>query len=365
MEKNLVRIENVNVSVYKIPTQTPEADGTLDWDHTILVYVEIRGGGETGIGYSYASLAAGVLIKELLSEKITGMNIFDIPSIVHQMIHVIRNQGRDGIASMSISAIETALWDLKAKILNLPLVKLLGGLKENVEVYGSGGFTNYSDRQLEDQVRLWKSFGINKIKIKIGRDFKEDESRIIKLHKYHGAKLEIFIDANGAYQKKEALLKGKKFAEMGVVWFEEPVSSDNIDTLKFLSENVPPPISIAAGEYGYDLFYFHRMLKAKAVDILQIDATRCGGFSEMIKAMNLAEAFSVPVSTHCAPHLHLHVACATGVIHMEYFYDHFKIETELFDGATTPENGYLKPDYSRPGIGLELKKKDAEKFLYR
>jgi len=365
MKIDLAPIEDANVSVYKIPTQTPEADGTLDWDHTILVYVEIIGGGKMGIGYSYASLAAGVLIKELLSEKIIGMNIFDIPSIVQQMIHAIRNQGRDGIVSMAISAIETALWDLKAKILNLPLVKLLGGLKEKVEVYGSGGFTNYSEWQLEEQVKLWKSFGINKIKIKIGRDFKEDESRIIKLQKYHGAKPEIFVDANGAYQKKEALFYGNRFAELGVVWFEEPVSSDDIDTLNFLSENVPPPINIAAGEYGYDLFYFNRMLRAKAVDILQIDATRCGGFSEMIKAMNLAQALSIPVSTHCAPHLHLHLACATNVIHMEYFYDHFKIETELFDGATAPDNGYLKPDYSRPGIGLELKKKDAEKFLYR
>lgn len=365
MENNLVRIENLNVSVYKIPTQTPESDGTLDWDHTILVYLEISGGGQKGIGYSYASLAAAVLIKEILSEKITGMNIFDIPSIDYKMIHAIRNQGRDGIASMAISAIDTALWDLKAKILNLPLIKLLGGLKEKVEVYGSGGFTNYSDRQLEEQVMLWKSFGINKIKIKIGRDFEEDESRIIKLQKYHGANPEVFVDANGAYLKKEALFYGKRFAELGVVWFEEPVSSDNIDALKFLSENIPAPINIAAGEYGYDLFYFNRILKEKAVDILQVDATRCGGFSEMIKAMNLADTFSIPVSTHCAPYLHLHIACATSVIHMEYFYDHFRIETELFDGASTPVNGYLKPDYSRPGIGLELKKKDAEKFLYR
>ncbi len=365
MERNIVLISHVHVSIYKIPTQTPEADGTLDWHHTILVYVEINGGGKTGIGYTYASYATAVFIKEMLSEKITGMNIFDIPSISYQMIHAIRNQGRDGISSMAISAIDTALWDLKAKILDISLVKLLGRLKEKVEVYGSGGFTNYSDQQLEDQVKLWKSFGMNKIKIKIGRDPKEDETRIIKLQKYYEGKPEIFVDANGAYQKKEALYYGKRFAELGVVWFEEPVSSDDIDSLKYLTEKVPPPINIAAGEYGYNLFYFNRILKEKAVDILQIDATRCGGFSEMIKAMNLADTYSIPVSTHCAPSLHLHVACATNVIHMEYFYDHYKIETELFDGAITPVNGYLKPDYSRPGIGLELRKKDAEKFLYR
>lgn len=365
MENNRVLIDHVSVSVYKIPTQTPEADGTLDWDHTILVYVEINGGGKTGIGYSYACYATAILIKEILSERIKGMNIFDIPSIGYHMIHAIRNQGRDGISSMAISAVDIALWDLKAKLLDISLVKLLGSLNEKVVVYGSGGFTNYSDQQLEEQVKLWKSFGINKIKIKIGRDPKGDETRILNLQNYYGERPEIFVDANGAYQKKEALYYGKRFAELGVVWFEEPVSSDDIESLKFLSENVPPPVNIAAGEYGYNLFYFNRMLKEKAVDILQIDATRCGGFSEMIKAINLAETYSIPVSTHCAPYLHLHMACATNVIHMEYFYDHYRIETELFDGAITPDNGHLKPDCSRPGIGLELKKKDAEKFLYR
>ncbi|GAL85946.1 mandelate racemase [Sporocytophaga myxococcoides] len=365
MERNIVLVKHVHVSAYKIPTQTFEADGTLDWDHTILVYVEISGGGKTGIGYSYASYATAILIKEMLSERITGMNVFDIPSIGYQMIHAIRNQGRDGISSMAISAIDTALWDLKAKLLDISLVKLLGSLKEKVAVYGSGGFTNYSDQQLEDQVKLWQSFGMNKIKIKIGRNAIEDESRILKLQKYYGGKTEIFVDANGAYLKKEALYYSKRFAELGVVWFEEPVSSDDIDSLKYITEKVPPPINITAGEYGYNLFYFNRMLKERAVDILQIDASRCGGFSEMIKAINLAETYNIPVSTHCAPSLHLHVACATNIIHMEYFFDHYKIEKELFDGAITPVNGYLKPDYSRPGIGLELKKKDAEKFLYR
>src|SRR5207249_4099561 len=120
---------------------------------------------------------------------------------------------------------------------------------------------------------------------------------------------------------------------------------------------------IAAGEYGYDLPYFRRMLEAQAVDVLQADATRCAGITGFLRVAALCEAYGIPLSAHTAPALHLHPCCAAApVCHIEYFHDHARIETMLFDGAVQPVDGALAPDLSRPGLGLELKRPDAERY---
>ncbi|WP_250637234.1 enolase C-terminal domain-like protein [Bradyrhizobium icense] len=148
-----------------------------------------------------------------------------------------------------------------------------------------------------------------------------------------------------------------------MTWFEEPVSSDDLDGLRLIRDRSPPPLEIAAGEYGYDLFYFRRMLERRCVDVLQADATRCGGFTGFLQAAHLADAHMIPLSSHTAPALHLHVCCAVPRLrHVEWFQDHVRIERMLFDGAPEPANGTIRPDLSRPGIGLELKRSDARRF---
>jgi len=267
---------------------------------------------------------------------------------------------------MAISAIDTALWDLKARLLDLPLVRLFGQARDAVPLYGSGGFTSYSIDQLQQQFGDWVAKGIPRVKMKIGRDPKSDPERVAAAREAIGDEAELFVDANGAYSRKQALELAYAFSELDVSWFEEPVSSDDLDGLRMLRDDGPPGMDIAAGEYGYDIDYFKRMLDAGAIDVLQADATRCGGYTGFLQAATLCEAHHIPLSSHCAPALHLPVGCTTRPFrHAEYFHDHVRIEQMLFEGSPQPNGGVLEPDLSRPGIGLELKRRDAEKFRVR
>jgi L-alanine-DL-glutamate epimerase-like enolase superfamily enzyme len=361
--RDSIRIQQVTTSAFKIPTATPEADGTLQWDHTTIIIVEIEAGGKTGIGYTYADAAAAYLIGHDLEKLITGKNILDITSITGHLVEQIRNEGNCGIAMMAISAIDSALWDLKAKIFEQPLCSLLGRMHDKMLLYGSGGFTNYSDNELKNQFNDWEQEGIKYLKMKIGTAPGKDVERVKNARQSINKETEIFVDANGAYTVKQALEKAERFAEYNVTWFEEPVTSDNLSGLEFICDHAPAKMNIAAGEYGYNLPYFKQMVSANAVNVLQADATRCGGITNFLKAGHLAEAFHIPFSSHCAPALHLHAALALPSFYIaEYFFDHVRIESMLFDGVATPVNGCLMPDLSRPGIGIELKTPDAEKF---
>jgi L-alanine-DL-glutamate epimerase-like enolase superfamily enzyme len=357
------RIEHIAVSAYTIPTSTAESDGTYAWHSTTLVVVEPVAGGVHGLGFTYADTATARLIHDMLSKIVIGCDALNIPAAWEAMVQAIRNLGRPGITSMAISAVDAALWDLKARLLGLPLVKLLGAVREAVPVYGSGGFTSYTIEQLQSQFGGWAAEGIERVKMKIGRDPAADRERVRAAREAIGPYVELFVDANGAYTRKQALAQAEYFAGYGVQWFEEPVSSDDLAGLRLLRDRAPAGIDIAAGEYGYDLWYFRRMLEAGAVDVLQADASRCAGITGIMHAAALCQAHGLPLSAHCAPSLHAHVCCALiPVIHLEYFYDHVRIKRMLFDGALTPVNGALRPDLSSPGMGLEFKRADAANF---
>lgn len=275
----------------------------------------------------------------------------------------VRNLGRPGICSMAISAVDCALWDLKAKLLDLSLVTLLGQVRQGIPVYGSGGFTSYSDRQVAAQLSGWVKQGIPRVKMKVGRNPNDDLRRVKLARSAIGHDAELFVDANGAYSRKQAIAQAQIFRDAGVIWFEEPVSSDDLEGLRLVRDRAPAGMDIAAGEYGYDIFYFRRMLAAGAVDVQQADITRCGGVTGMLQVAALCQAYNVPLSGHTAPALHSHVACALPSFkNLEYFHDHVRIEGMFFDGVLEPVNGDLRPDLSRPGIGLELKRADAERF---
>jgi L-alanine-DL-glutamate epimerase-like enolase superfamily enzyme len=356
-------IETLSVSAYKIPTDQPESDGTYEWNSTTIVIVEAEAAGQRSLGYTYADEATATLINSKLKHIVCGRAAMSINEAWIAMVRSIRNLGRPGICSMAISAVDTALWDLKAKLLGLPLVSLFGQVRESLSIYGSGGFTSYSNEQLQKQLGDWVEQGIARVKMKIGRDAKADVERVAIARDAIGPDVQLFVDANGAYSQTQALKQAETFAEENVSWFEEPVSSDDLAGLHFLQSRAPGGMDIAAGEYGYDITYFERMIEAEAVDVLQADATRCAGFTGFLQAAELCEARNVPLSAHCAPALHLHIGCAAPPFrHAEYFHDHVRIEQMLFDGVAQPEAGALKPDLSRPGLGLDLKRKDAEKF---
>lgn len=357
-------IESVAAYAYTIPTDAPEADGTLAWEATTIVVVHARSRDREGIGYSYTDASAARLINTEFAQISQGQDALDVPKIWQRMVVQTRNLGRPGIVSAAISAVDTAIWDLKAKCLNLPLVTLFGQVHAQLPVYGSGGFTSYSPVQLHRQLSAWAESGMRWVKMKIGTDPKADPERVRLARGCIGPKVGLFVDANGAYDSKQALALAHVFAEQGVSWFEEPVSSDDLDGLRLLRQSVPPGMAVAAGEYGYSLAYFQQMLHAGAVDVLQADVTRCGGFTEFLRVGALAEAWQTPLSAHTAPSLHLHVCCALPAIrHLEYFHDHVRIEQMLFDGAAHAVDGMLRPDLARPGLGLALRSDVAHQFI--
>jgi L-alanine-DL-glutamate epimerase-like enolase superfamily enzyme len=357
------KLERLEVSAYTVPTETPEADGTLAWNETTLVLVRTCACGTSGVGYSFADVATAHLIDPLLKRAVIGGDCLNIPGLWLAMVHAIRNLGRPGICSMAISAVDNALWDLKARLLRLSVADLLGRARPSIPAYGSGGFTSYSDSQLKRQLGGWIEAGLHEVKMKIGTDPGAGVARVRAARDAIGPHAGLFVDANGAYDRKQALAQAAAFADLGVSWFEEPVSSDDLEGLKLIRENAPPGMRIAAGEYGYDSFYFRKMLEAGAVDVLQADATRCAGITGFLAAGNLCSAFATPFSAHTAPSLHAHAACALPpAINVEYFFDHYRIEQMFFDGALKPSGGLLTPDSSRPGFGLECKMPDMEKY---
>ncbi|MDT8386606.1 MAG: enolase C-terminal domain-like protein [Thiogranum sp.] len=363
VRKEHARIEQVAASAYTIPTDAPESDGTLAWDATTLVLVEITAGGHTGIGFSYTDASAAWLVRDTLAAHIRGRDAMDIPACWWAMLDAVRNLGRPGISATAIAAVDIALWDLKARLLELPLVKLLGAVRERVPAYGSGGFTSYSPAQLEAQLGGWAEQGFERVKMKIARYPEQDEERLRRARATIGPDVELFVDANGGYDRKQALGWMPLLRELGVTWLEEPVSSDDLEGLRLLRDRGPGHLHITAGEYGYHPGYFRQMLEAGAVDIMQADVTRCAGITGLLEVAALCTAFQIPLSTHTAPAIHAHLGCAIRPVrHIEWFHDHVRIEHMLFDGTLEAVDGQVKPDLSRAGLGLIFRRNEAVQY---
>jgi L-alanine-DL-glutamate epimerase-like enolase superfamily enzyme len=358
-----VPVDAIDVSAYTVPTDGPESDGTAEWDSTTIVVVRAHGGGETGIGYTYGNIASATLVSSVLADVVAGRDAMAVGASWEAMGRACRNLGRPGVASMAIAAVDTALWDLKARILGLPLATLLDAVRDEVPVYGSGGFTSYTDTRLADQLGGWAAEGIPRVKMKVGREPGRDLERVRVARAAIGPDTELYVDANGALSRKRALLFAARCVEHEVRWLEEPVSSDDLEGLRLVRDRTPAGIDVAAGEYGYTLSYFEAMLAAGAVDCLQADVTRCEGITGFLRVAALCQARSLELSAHCGPAIHLHPCCAAPSLrHLEYFHDHARVERLLFDGVTDPIAGALRPDLSRPGNGLELKAADAAPY---
>jgi L-alanine-DL-glutamate epimerase-like enolase superfamily enzyme len=356
-----VPIERVEVQVARVPTDAPESDGTLRWDATTVVICRLFAGGCVGLGYTYASRAAATLIAETLRPCLLGADARAVGASVVALHRAVRNLGNAGVAAMAISAVDFALWDLLARLVDAPLARLLGARRDSAPAYGSGGFTSYSPAQMRAQLEGWAELGLTAFKIKVGREPERDVERVRAARATIGSAAALYVDANGAYTRKQALELGHAYAELGVSWYEEPVSSDDAAGLAWLRDRCPPPLRIAAGEYGYRLDDFKRLLDHGAVDVLMADATRCGGVTGFMQVAALAAAYRVPLSSHCAPTLHRDLACAApGFLTAEYFHDHARLEPLLFAGAARIEHGRLHAAPDRPGLGIALEERPRE-----
>ncbi len=307
--KPAAAIDKVEAAAYRVPTDRPESDGTIEWDATTIVIVHVSGGGGRGLGYSYTSSGAAAVVHDELSKALAGTDAMDTGACWRALTASIRNLGDTGIARMAAAAVIAAVWDLKARLLEMPLVTLLGAFRPGIPVYGSGGFTSYTLDELAAQLGGWASEGIRMVKMKIGRDWKADPERIETARDAIGPDVELFVDANGAYDRKQALQMTEVLVPLGVTWYEQPINHLDFEGMRLLRDRAPAQLEIASGEYGFELSFFRRMLAEGVVDVLQADATRCGA-NCFLEAGALCAANYMPLSAHTSPALHLHLCCA-------------------------------------------------------
>ena len=363
-------VTDVSWRAFRVPTDQPEADGTLAWAATTVVVVEVEAGGVRGTGWTYGSAGCGPVVQDEIRASVVGTDAFDVPRAHESMVRACRNLGRPGVAASAISAADIALWDLKARLLGISLSDLFGRCREAVPVYGSGGFTTYDTPTLAAQLEDWVGrLAIPRVKIKIaeswGTEVGRDLARVATTRRIIGDDVELYVDANGGYDVKQAVRIGHRLVhDSGVVWFEEPVSSDHLAGLRLVRTMLE--LDVAAGEYGYDEPYFDRMIRSEAVDCVQADVTRCGGYTSWLRIAALAAAHGLEISAHCAPNLHLPVAAAVpNLRHVEYFHDHSRLDPILFDGVTGPHDGALHPVGDFAGHGMRLRTKNIAELEVR
>ena len=360
-----VAVASVGVCSFELPTATPhESDGTRTWSATSVVLVAVHAAGETGLGWTYAPPATAGVVDGLLAPLARGADALAPAAVWERMHEAVRQLGHAGMAAMALSAVDVALHDLRARLLGLALCDALSPVRDAVPAYGSGGFTDYDERQLRTQARGWVEQGFTRVKVKVGRDPAADPARLAVVRDEVGDAVALMVDGNGAYLPHEAAGWAQRFAaEQAVDWFEEPVSSQDLAGLRHVRAHAPAGMAVAAGEYVWDLPDLAALRDAGAVDVVQADVSRCGGVTGMLRADGFCAAAQLPLSAHCVPSVMAHVGCATSaLLHTEQFFDHERVERLLFDGSPQPRDGLLRPDRDRPGLGLELRTADVRRW---
>ncbi|MEU1426996.1 enolase C-terminal domain-like protein [Nocardia sp. NPDC005746] len=352
-------IDDVTVEIYRFPTPQTEADGTLSWDATTAVVVSIRAGRETGLGWTYSSPAAATVVECELASLLSGTSPSHVTDTWRRLRRACRNVGTPGVVGHALSAVDIALWDLTARLLRVPLATLFCSGGRATPVYGSGGFVNLTDEQLAEQVAGWQAAGCAAVKIKIGVDAERDLERIALVRRLAGSRIDIMVDANGAYTPGQARRVGTELDRLGVVWFEEPVTSDDLPGLRAVRDAVG--CDVTAGEYVYSAYEAERLIDV--VDCLQLDITRCGGYTGFLRAAAIAASEHRDISAHCAPALHAGIAAAVPRLrHIEWFVDHARLEPLLVTGAPEVVAGCIAPRGAEAdpyGHGMRLSERAA------
>ncbi len=358
-----VRIDHIDAAAYEIPTEQPESDGTLEWNSTTLVVVHANAADQIGMGYTYADASAATLARGALAASIVGVELSSPSAALDRMIQASRNNGYCGVVAMAASAIDVAMWDLWGRLLDIPTRVLLGNERASVPVYGSGGFTSYTDAELATQLADWARSGLSWVKMKVGRDPGRDAHRVRVARDAIGPGVGLFVDANGAYELAQAAAMAERFADADVAWFEEPRPAWDCKGNSHVRQSAPKGMEIAGGEYIYTEHDAAHLWQSGAVDVLQADVTRCGGFTGFGRIATYARAVGAPLSTHCAPALSCLASCAHGhVRHAEWFHDHVRIERRWLDGMPRLVNGRAVPQPDAPGNGFEFKASQIERF---
>ena len=363
-----MRIQNVTTTVLSIPHLEGIQDATIRHrgQGRTQCYVHILAdNGLQGLGLGGGAQAARELIERTLKPRLLGQDPLHIERLWDEMFWAIRGVGRKGLAFCALSAVDIALWDLKAKFFEVPLYRLLGPYTETVPIYGSGGWTHFSvDELIAEQVGYVER-GMRSVKMKVGKDFgqseREDIQRLAAVREAVGDDVELLIDANNGYYAKQAIRMAAEFAPYRVGWFEEPVLADDIEGLAAVARAIDIPV--ATGEHEYTKYGFKDLIARGGADIVQPDVGRCGGVTEWMKVAHLAHAFNLPVAPHAYQLVHLHLACATPNLRIvEYLGVVAEMDEIVYRDVPQPEGGMLSPFADKPGLGLALDPVAVDKY---
>ena len=321
--------------------------------------------GYEGLGICQAAPGTRQVIETALKDVLIGQDPFAIEKLWNDMFWRVRGYGRKGVALCALSGVDIGLWDLKAKALGLPLYRLLGPYAESVPIYGSGGWTNFSQDELVAEMTDYVEQGIKRVKMKVGKDFgrseREDIQRLAAVRKAVGDDVAIYVDANNGYYAKQAIYMAREFEQFQVGWFEEPVLADDIQGLAEIRRAINIPV--ATGEHEYTKYGFKELIAGGGADIVQPDVSRVGGVTEWMKVAHMAHASNLPVAPHAVQLVHLHLTCATPNLKVvEYM--NMALETDRLWYTEFPQqrDGMWAPFPDRPGLGLELDPYAVEKW---
>ncbi len=350
---NTMMIHDPDAIVVQDATIPPLKAGAKGRD-TVFIFIDTDEGA-SGFSYLSGPRAVRALIHDDISDALIGHDPFNIEALWQDMFWRVRGYGRKGLAFQAISGLDVALWDLKAKALDVPLYRLLGPAHESVPTYGSGGWTHFSIEELVAEQVGYVEAGFRRVKMKVGKDFGMDErgdmARLEAVRKAVGDDVEIYIDANNGYYAKQAIRMSKQFEDYGAAWFEEPVLADDIQGLAAISRATTIPV--ATGEHEYTKYGFKDLISQGGADIVQPDIGRVGGVTEWMKVAHLADAFNLPVAPHAYGVLHLHCAMATPNIKaVEITGPEMERWPVLFEDVPPVIDGQWKPFADRPGLGL-------------
>ena len=352
------RIGKTEVWLVSLPVGSGFADSTRTVGTVGFTIVRITTDqGLDGIGMTYHEVGGSAvrrLILDDIAPKITGRDPLETEVIWTELFHYLRGVGRKGLAFGAISAVDTALWDLKGKILGLPLYRLLGSDRSRIPVYTSGGWTSFNDEELLAEVAQMLSEGYSAIKIKVGvdsgRNPRRDLERVRKVRDAVGPDIDILLDANNVWDAATAVQFANSVRECHILFLEEPVPADDIPGLARFKRGTDIPL--ATGEHEYTKYGVRDLVLAEAVDIVQVDGARAGGYTEMLKILALTQAWNLKFAPHAMEHLHIHlVSAAPNALFLERLRLFEPITAAVFPTSPKPGNGYMQiPDL--PGLGL-------------
>lgn len=309
------RIVSVQINLVDLVPQVPRSDAIQSFESQETPILTIRDSdGFVGTGYTYTIGTGGSsvisLLKDHLAPKLLGRDPDDIEAIWFDLARSVNALRVGAVVSLALAAIDTALWDLRAVKLGLPLHKLAGGAKKSIPTYSTeGGWLHLSREALVEDAISSKNKGFVGSKIKVGKPtLHEDLVRLTAVREAVGPDWEILVDANQSFNVGEAIRRARHYEELSIGWFEEPLPADDVSGHRRLAESTSIPIAV--GESMYSLSSFKEYLHNDACGVVQADVARIGGITPWLKAAHLAEAYNVAVAPHFLMELHVSLVCA-------------------------------------------------------